>query len=55
MRNADERAMSLRSIMICYQAERDKLLYSGPVSHLSALEYQALKLTEAIEKLLPSL
>ena len=36
-----------------YQDYRDKILNSSPVTHLSFDEYQALRIAEAIEKLLP--
>ena len=36
-----------------YQDYRDKLLNSSPVTHLTREEYQALKIAEALAKLVP--
>ena len=44
----------IASIKRAYQADRDQLLNSSPVTHLSPDDYQALRIAEAIEKLLPT-
>ena len=45
---------NIASMKKAYQIDRDQLLYSSPVTHLSPADYQALKIAEAIEKLLPT-
>ena len=42
----------IASIKKAYQIDRDQLLKSGPVIHLSPADYQALKIAEAIDRLL---
>ena len=42
----------IAAIKRAYQADRDQLLYSSPVIHLSPDDYQALKIAEAIDRLL---
>ena len=47
----------IAAIKRAYQADRDQLLYSSPVTHLSPDDYHALRIAEAIDRLLvlPSL
>ena len=42
----------IASIKRHYQIDRDTLLNSSPVTHLSPSDYQALKIAEAIDRLL---
>ena len=43
---------NIASIKKAYQIDRDQLLNSSPVTHLSPDDYQALKIAEAIDHLL---